>query len=139
MNRVQDLINKLKETFLDSKFDYIKNDWIDIIEKKHPNIPENLKQLYVKLGYGTIGDSYYSIHFLLEPDEIYDEITANELKGKYIVGDNFSGDCHAYDANNNWAFGYIDCNGEFNILPEYADFIEFLEELTSNKIQEDNT
>jgi hypothetical protein len=136
MNRVESVIYLLKKTFPDSKLGLVKSDWLNIIENKYPNIPKDLKELYTKLGYGTIGDLYYSIHVLLEADEIYDAITANELKGKFIVGDDFCGDCHAYDADNNWAFGYIDCNGEFNILTDYyADYIDFLEKLAINEIE----
>lgn len=134
MNKTESVIKLLNETFVDSKLSSVKSEWFKIVEEKYPDVPRNLIELYEKLGYGTIGDSYYSIHVLVEPDEIYDEVTASELKGKYIVGDNFCGDCHAYDADNNWVFGYINCNGEFNILTDrYVDFIDFLEELALNK------
>ncbi|AEA45653.1 hypothetical protein [Fluviicola taffensis] len=136
MNRVESVIDLLEKTFPDSKLGLVKSDWLNVLEKKYGDMPKDLKELYAKLGYGTIGDSYYSIHVLLEPDEIYDEITANELKGKYIVGDDFCGTCQAYDADNNWVFGSIDSNGKFNILTDYyADYIDFLEKLAINEIE----
>lgn len=136
MKEVDATIELLKRTFPGSSFNPIENVWIKVVEEKYPNIPENLKYLYRNLGYGTVGDSFYSIHMLLEPDDIYDPETSKQLKGKYIVGDNFCGDCHAYDAENNWTFGYIDCNGNFNELTEfYADFIEFLKQLALNENQ----
>lgn len=137
MNSAKKTIEILKRTFPESSFNLVKEEWINAIETKYPNIPENLKSLYRELGYGTIGDSYYSIHVFLEPTDIYDQETAEGLKGKYIVGDDFCGDCHAYDAEDNWKFGYIDCNGEFNNLAGiYSDFIDFLYQLALN--QENN-
>ena len=37
----------------------------------------------------NVGDSIISIHFFLEPDEIFDRATADELPGKLIVADDF--------------------------------------------------
>lgn len=130
MDKVDSIIIKIKKQFPDSSFNSIKDEWIASVEDKYPNFPKNLKKLYKELGYGTIGKGYYSIHVLLEPDEIYDAKTAQELEGKLIVGDDYGGICHAYDTENNWEFGYIDCNGEFNSLTKiYIDFIDFLENL----------
>jgi len=134
MEKVKKVIELLQQTFPTSSFNPIKLEWIAEVQGKYPGIPENLKYLYSNLGYGTIGDSYYAIHVLMEPSDIYDQETSQRLEGKFIVGDDFNGDCHAYDAQNNWTFGYIDCNGQFNDLGEiYADFIDFLEQLARNE------
>jgi hypothetical protein len=134
MEKVKRVIALLQQTFPGSSFEQVNREWISEVEEKFEDVPENLKYLYDNLGYGTIGNSYYSIHVLLEPDEIYDHETSKKLQGKYIVGDDFAGDCHAYDAQNGWTFGYIDCNGEFNSLSEvYIDFIDFLEQLALNE------
>jgi len=133
MSDIKETIKLLKDTFPESRFDVVKEEWINYIESQYSALPNNLKSLYNELGYGTIGDGYYSIHVLLEPDEIYDPETAENLKGKLIVGDDFAGDCHAYDAQDNWSFGYIDCNGEFEKLENYSDFIDYLNQLCQNK------
>ncbi len=136
MENLAKTIELIKKTFPESKFDKVKYEWIDNVEKNYSEIPVRLKELYNKLGYGTVGDSYYSVHVLMEPDEIYDPITAKELKGKLIVGDDLAGDCHAYDTNDNWSFGYIDCNGQFEKLEElYSDFIDFLNQLCLNELE----
>jgi len=116
MENLSKTIELIKKTFPESKLDKVKNEWIENIEMNYSEIPMKLKVLYGELGYGTVGDSYYSIHVLMEPNEIYDPITAKELKGILIVGDDFAGDCHAYDTRDNWNFGYIDCNGKFEKL-----------------------
>ena len=134
MAYVIETIELIKKTFPESRFNKANPVWIKNIEDNYSVIPANLKTLYEELGYGTVGDGYYSIHVLMEPDEIYDPITANELKGKLIVGDDFAGDCHAYDTNDNWSFGYIDCNGQFEKTEGfYSDFINFLNQLCLNE------
>jgi len=134
MEKVKRVIELLQRTFPLSSFNAAKSEWITEVQEKYPDVPETLNDLYSNLGYGTIGDSYYFIHLLTEPSDIYDQETSQKLKGKFIVGDDFNGTCHAYDAQNNWTFGYIDCNGEFNNLSEtYADFVDFLEQLALNQ------
>jgi len=134
MEEVKKVIELLQQTFQNSSFSPVKSEWITEVQKKYQHIPANLKYLYSNLGYGTIGDSYYSIHVLMDPSEIYDPETSKKLHGKVIVGDDFGGTCHAYDARNGWVFGYIDSNGEFNDLREiYADFVSFLEQLALNE------
>jgi len=134
MEEVKKVIELLQQTFPNSSFNPVKSELITDVQEKYQHIPENLKYLYSHLGYGTIGDSYYSIHVLIEPSEIYDQETSKKLHGKLIVGDDFGGTCHAYDAQNGWAFGCIDSNGEFNDLREiYPDFIDFLEQLALNE------
>ena len=134
MSYVKETIKLLIDTFPESSFNVVKNDWIKNIENQYSVIPINLKSLYNELGYGTIGDGYYSIHVLLEPEEIYDPETAKNLTGKLIVGDDFAGNCHAYDAQDNWSFGYVNCNGEFEKLEDYySDFIDYLNKLCQNE------
>ena len=99
-HRVDQFIAKIKMAFPTSVFYPIDIEKLDAIDQKYPGMPEDLKELYQGLGYGSIGDSRYSVHFLLEPNEIYDDETAEELKGKLIVGDDFAGNCDAFDAAN---------------------------------------
>ncbi len=139
MNNLSNTFDLLRKTFPESRFDKVKEEWIKDIESKYSEIPFNLKSLYNEIGYGTVGDAYYSIHVLLEPDEIYDPITAEELKGKLIVGDDFAGCCHAYDANNGWEFGCIESSGEFESYDgNYEDFVDYLRKLALNKKENSN-
>lgn len=131
LNNVQKTIHSIRETYQNNDFTPIILDRITIEEKKYGQLPHNLKELYLELGSGRISDGSFYIHFLLEPNDVYDEITAKNLSGKVIVGDDSCGDCYAYDYQNNWEFGYIDCNGEFNKYSEYyQDFIDYLYQLT---------
>ena len=119
MKEVDDLIGILK-SIESSSFKEIKEEWL----APYPNIPGNLKYLYEKLGYGSIGGRY-TIHALIEPDEIYDSETAKCLNGIVIVGDDFAGNCDAYDTKADWQFGSIGHDGVFE-PDEEDDFISFL-------------
>ena len=127
MSNIQNTISLLKTTFPESKFEEVKTEWKTHIEENYGEIPADLKTLYNQLGYGTIGDSYYSIHYFLEPDELFDPSTAAELNGKLIVGDDFAGSYHAIDPQNNWSFGHIGYDGVFEKID--FNFIDFLHNL----------
>ncbi len=131
---VHEVIELIRRTYPNSRFRDVNKEWIATIEKRYSSIPANLRSLYEDLGYGGIGPGHYSIHVLMDPDEIYDLETAAALKGKLIVGDDFAGCCQAYDTQNNWEFGYIESTGEFESFKGiYDDFIAFLHEMTLNE------
>ncbi|MCA9095997.1 MAG: hypothetical protein KDA68_21100 [Planctomycetaceae bacterium] len=67
------------------------------------------------------------IHCLLNPEDIYDPETARGLGGVLIVGDDFAGNCEAFDAANGWQFGTIGDSGRFERYEEvYSSFTGFL-------------
>ena len=124
-------IKSIINTYENIDFTKVSSEEIQKEELKLGSLPNELKELYLKLGYGSIENGFFTIHFLIEPEDIYDEISAKELSGKIIVGDDGCGDCYAYDYKNNWKFGYIDCNCEFNELEGlYGNFIDYLYQLT---------
>ena len=106
----------------------VKEEWLAAADESFPGMPEQLRRLYTQFGYGSIGESRYMIHCLLEPSDVYDPVTAEGLNGILIVGDDFAGNCEAYDAANSWRFGSIDKRGEFEPYGhDYSSFIAFLE------------
>lgn len=128
MNRIDTIVKAINEKFPRSSFLEVPQEKFKCIEEQFGEIPSDLKELYMKLGYGGVGDSYFSIHFFLEPTDIYDVDMAQQLDGILIVGDDFAGTCYAYDTKSSWTFGSIDCSGEFESLPElYSDFLDFFE------------
>ena len=128
MNRINNLVRSINGKFPVSSFSEVTQEDFENTERQFGDIPSEVKQLYTKLGYGCIGDGYFQIHFFLEPIDIYDVDTAQQLDGILIVGDDFAGTCYAYDSKNNWTFGCIESNGKFEpLLGIYSDFIDFLE------------
>ncbi|WP_145312040.1 hypothetical protein [Gimesia fumaroli] len=121
------LIEQLNQYQKDSSILEVKEEWLAEIENKYPRMPEDLKELYLTLGYGSIASSSYMIHIPTEPDEIYDEETAKGLEGILIVGDDFSGTCEAYNAKQGWLFGTIGSHGQFEEYgPEVPGLVHFL-------------
>ena len=91
----------------------------------YPDLPEHLRQLFTIVGIGCIGDGRYMIHGTLEPAEVYDAETARALDGVVLVGDDFSGNCEAYDWKHGWKFGSIGSSCEFSETT--GDLVDFLE------------
>ncbi len=129
MKDIEEIEKYIKEKYPKSDFDPVLDKWINDVEKRYPGMPSDLKEIYSKIGYGSIGDSVYMIHALLDPSEIYDEETSKKLDGIVIVGDDFAGNCTAYDAKNGWKFGGIECGGEFEEygkdMPNFQMYLEF--------------
>lgn len=125
MNRVAELVELLRG-IEGSSFEIVRPEWIDECERHFSTLPEDLKALYQQLGYGSIGQSGYMIHMLLEPADVYDERTAESLNGVVIVGDDYAGTCEAYDAGHGWLFGHIGANGRFEVDDECRSFVDFL-------------
>lgn len=134
MEKVKKLMELLNQNVSGSNFFSIENELIEDIENKFPNMPSDLKNLFLTIGCGRIGESSYMIHFPTEPDEIYDEATATDLEGILIVGDDYMGNCEAYNAQNGWSFGYIGSEGIFEEYgPEFEGFVDFLIDWVSNE------
>ncbi len=134
MDKIEKLIKLLNQNAPDSKFYTVEDKWIEDIEKIYPNIPSDLKYLFKKIGYGSVGDSSYMIHVPMEPDEVYDDATAKELEGILIVGDDFMGSCEAYNTKKGWAFGCIGSDGLFKEYgSEIESFVDFLINWVSNE------
>jgi len=61
------------------------------------------------LGSGELGESAYVIYSgVLEPNEIYDDETADDLNGILIFGDDMQGYCSGFDIRKNWVIVEID-------------------------------
>ncbi|TWT92608.1 hypothetical protein [Neorhodopirellula pilleata] len=125
---IDDVITQIQNREPATSFMPVETDWVDSVARRFPGMPKELRHLYLTYGYGPIGKSRYMIHCLLEPDEIYDPETARGLDGVLIVGDDFAGNCEAYDAANGWLFGSIGSNGCFEPYDGiYFSFTDFLE------------
>lgn len=109
-----------------SSFFPVSKAWLGEAEERYPGMPEDLKALYLQLGYGRIGKSRYMIHVVADPGDIYDEDTADLLNGILVVGDDFAGNCEAYDAAHGWVFGSIGSDARFERNNECPSLVEFL-------------
>lgn len=137
---IDQVIAHIKEIEPATSFIPVKPEWIALADEKYPGMPVDLRRLYNRYGYGSIGDSLYTIHCLLEPKDIYDQVTARNLDGVVIVGDDFAGNCEAYNAANNWQFGSIGDDCKFEPYGSaYLSFTDFLYKWFVNSKSGENT
>lgn len=123
---IDQVIMRIKEIEPATSLMPVKPEWIVSADEQYPGMPEDLRRLYTEHGYGPIGESRYMIHCLLDPVDIYDPETARGLEGVIIVGDDFAGNCEAFDAGNDWRFGSIEDSGRFEPYEDYSSFTDLL-------------
>ncbi|EKG2484609.1 SMI1/KNR4 family protein [Vibrio vulnificus] len=80
------------ELILSSENDLIK------LKKDFNGLPDDYLTFLKEVGSGTFGNCYFSIYSgPLEPDEIFDPVTASSLTDFIFIGDDFSGWMLAFD------------------------------------------
>jgi len=100
---------------------------LDRLVAEFPTLPAHLRELFTLVGVGTIGRGRYKIHALLSPEDVYDSITAQELGGVVLVGDDFAGVCEAYRiTDGQWQFGSVNANGQFRPSKPGTTLVDFL-------------
>ena len=127
MNKAERLKVALEEAKPDSQLALQNSADVAKVVELYPNFPAELTDLYTIVGTGRIGSSSYSIHFPpSDPEDIYDSATAKELNGIIIVGDDFAGNCEAYNTNGGWRFGTIGSDCRFEPYDEFKSLTDFL-------------
>ena len=127
--RVQSLRRTILRSKPESQLQPVKAEILATLQREYPTIPEHLLIFFEDFGAGCIGDSNYSIYPLIDPDDVYDEVTAAELKGIVLIGDDFAGTVDGYDTNEaGWRFGLIGSSGKFEPAENRTSIIDLLEE-----------
>ncbi|MDO6499295.1 hypothetical protein [Photobacterium sanguinicancri] len=94
---IRELKDFVKKHDLGSKLKVCNERDLKAIKASYPDIPEDFLAVLAHLGWGSYGnDSFMIYNGLLEPSDIFDDETANEMSGYLFLGDDFSG----------WMFGY---------------------------------
>lgn len=71
---------------------------LEKIKSEFPGLPNEYLDFLSQVGHGTFDQMGFSIYGgPLDPDEIFDEITAKELSNYIFIGDDYSGWMLAYD------------------------------------------
>jgi hypothetical protein len=125
---VDQIKTRLLETYPDSRLEIVPPAEIDQIRKEYPGIPEDYLQYLEVVGAGRIGKMMFMVYSgPCSPSDIYDAETAESLRGIVLIGDDFSGDCVGYDANDKWQIGEVGSSCEFQ--PPYGGNTSFVEML----------
>jgi hypothetical protein len=95
---------------------------------KHPMLPGSYVQFLCEVGFGTIGDSLYSVYGgAMDPSDVIDRSTAEDLHDVVLIGDDFAGGQEAFHLQPPSAvFGSIDINGHFEPDTENPTFSDFI-------------
>lgn len=91
------------------KFERVGSLVTEQIKNIYPNLPKEYLVFLEEIGSGEIGNAAYIIYNgVLTPDEIYDEVTAEDLKNILIFGDDMQGYCSGFDVENRWSVVEVD-------------------------------
>lgn len=104
----------------------VKTATIDKLRRMQPGLPIDFTSFLQELGSGEINKNTYVIYQgFLEPNEIYDQETAEELDGILLFGDDMQGYCNGFDTKRNWCIVEIDpTNMSYEKTHEnFSDFI----------------
>tara|TARA_B100000609_G_C17048672_1_gene347817 strand:- start:27 stop:422 length:396 start_codon:yes stop_codon:yes gene_type:complete len=126
IQRLEKLRSLILEKYPESRLTPIPDVTMDALIKRFPDIPEHLLQSLRIIGAGTIGFPNYAIHLPFEAHYVYGPEATN-LDGIVFVGDDCSETHEAYDTKNNWQFGSVGGDGNFE-KSNCENFIEFLED-----------
>lgn len=127
-----DLLAEVKPGGKLDKLEQISADVIGKLKQSQPKLPEDFLSFLSEIGSGEIGQSAYIIYNgFLEPDEIYDEETAEDLESILIFGDDMQGYCSGFDTSNNWVVVEIDPT-DMSYEQTHATFSDFIR----NKLQD---
>lgn len=123
-----DLKLRLIERFPDSKLQLATASSVASLEALYPDIPDDYVRFLLEVGYGSIGQCRFMIYSgPVKPRDIYDEETAESLKGLLLIGDDFSGYCVGYATESGWTIGEVNQNGVFRPLRNISSFSKFVE------------
>lgn len=91
------------------KFERVESLVTEQIKNIYPNLPKEYLVFLEEIGSGEIGNAAYIIYNgVLTPDEIYDEVTAEDLNNILIFGDDMQGYCSGFDVENGWSVVEVD-------------------------------
>jgi hypothetical protein len=123
-----ELRKHLLEHYPESKLQLLPEERRAALVAKYPMLPGNYVQFLCEVGFGTIGDSRYSVYGgAIDPSEVFDRSTAEGLHDVVLIGDDFAGGQEAFRLRPPvTAFGSVDTNGCFEPDTENPTFSSFI-------------
>ncbi len=92
----------------------------------YPQLPSDYIAFLEEIGCGEVGNGAYVIYGgVLEPDEIYDEVTAEELQGVLLFGDDMQGYCSGFATKEDWIIVEIDPT-DMSCIESFQSFADFV-------------
>lgn len=93
-----------------------------------PCLPADYSDFLLEVGWGDIGNGGFMLYEgLIDPDDIYDPITAEEVASVKLIGGDYSGINFGFDANDNCSLVFIDASHP-EVVPTGKSFDVFIRE-----------
>ena len=126
MTDIYMLREKVLNNLPDSDLTLASDEYINDLLAAFPGLPEEYIGLLQEIGYGSYGKMGFSIYGgPLEPNEIFDSDTANELENYIFVGDDYSGWMIGYEkVQNGYQFREFDHQRPLDLEP--TNIVDFL-------------
>ena len=126
MNRFDDLLAAAQANRLDTKLSPVPAGRVDQLSRTYPGLPDDYTEFLREIGFGSFGNSGYSIYDgLVLPDEVFDPTTAEDLGDPLIFGDDFQGYNGAFLPQEGWTVVEID-SATLTVTPVAKSFEEFV-------------
>lgn len=120
------LLNAIRRVFPAAQLTPLQDTEVAAIRTRFPDTPEHYLEFLRHVGYGSLSGNFMLYNGLVEPDEIFDTQTANDLAGIVFIGDNFAGWMVGFEIRNGWRLVAVDSCG-LTPVPEQAETLgEFI-------------
>jgi len=108
MKRYDDFTSLIGAVTSTSRLTRLNESEVISIRKEYPHVPEDYLEYLREVGWGMIGDGYMVYSGPIGADEIYDQVSANHLKGILFFGDDLQGHCAGFNTSTNWTLVEVD-------------------------------
>jgi hypothetical protein len=103
------LAASIRRVFPGSRLEPATNEQLDAERRDHPDVPAHYTEFLRRIGWGSLGDRNFMIYSgLVGPADILDPVTAAELAGLLLLGDDFGGWVIGFDTRAGWRLVGVD-------------------------------
>lgn len=98
-----ELAASIRRVFPASRLEPVTPEQLAAELRDHPDAPADYLEFLRRVGWGSLGDGNFMIYSgLVEPVDIFDPVTAADLPGLLLLGDDFGGWSLGFDTSAGW-------------------------------------
>lgn len=120
-----DLFDRIRERIsATDQLPRLGSDDIDVLKKRHPELPADYLRFLVEVGYGDLGE--LQLHSGPSDAESFYPTTPESLKNVIIFGDDKQGYCFGFDKSNGHQVVEISPGGEVvtDVGPDFTSLLQ---------------
>jgi hypothetical protein len=116
----------IHRVFPRSRIEPATEEQLAALRRDYPEVPAHYLEFLRRVGWGSLGDGNFMIYSgLVEPADIFGAVTAAELSGVLLLGDDFGGWVVGFDTRAGWRLVGIDHGSEPHAM-EQKSLAEFI-------------